>query len=205
MAEPPVIGVILAGGLSRRMGGGDKCLRPLGGVPILRRILSRLRPQVDRIVLNANGDPTRFAGFDLPVAADVVPDFAGPLAGILTGLRWARVHAPAARHVVSVAADAPFFPLDLAARLRAGAAAAELPLACAASGGRTHPVFGLWPVDLADDLAAALTGDEIRKVDLWTARHGCATVAFDAAAIDPFFNVNRPEDLAAAETLLAAS
>jgi molybdopterin-guanine dinucleotide biosynthesis protein A len=205
MAEPPLIGVILAGGLSRRMGGGDKCLRPLGGVPILTRILSRLRPQVDRILLNANGDPARFAGFDLPVVADVVPDFAGPLAGILTGLRWARAQAPAARHVVSIAADAPFFPMDLAMRLRAGAAAAALPLACAASGGRTHPVFGLWPVDLADDLAVALADDEIRKVDRWTARHGCATVAFDAVGIDPFFNVNRPEDLAAAETLLVAS
>ena len=204
MAEGPIVGLVLAGGLSSRMGGGDKCLRPLGGRPILSHILARLRPQVDRVVLNANGDPARFAAFDVTVAADTVEGFAGPLAGILAGLRWAAAHVPEAGRMISVASDAPFLPPDLATRLIAAAEAAGTPLACAASGGRTHPVFGLWRVDLADDLERALRDEDLRKVDRWTARHGCVPVAFDDQGDgDPFFNVNRPEDLAEAEEMLA--
>lgn len=203
MADDPVVGLVLAGGLSSRMGGGDKCLRPLGGRPILVHIVDRLRPQVDRVVLNANGDPARFAGFSVPVAADTVEGFAGPLAGILAGLRWVAANVPAARSMVSVASDAPFLPHDLVHRLRAGAASAGTVLACAASRGRTHPVFGLWSVALADDLERALRDEDLRKVDRWTARHGCTQVAFDEADRDPFFNVNRPEDLAEAEEMLA--
>lgn len=204
MSDVPVVGVVLAGGLSRRMGGGDKCLRALGGRPILAHILERLRPQVSRLVLNANGDPARFAAFDTPVAADVVEGFPGPLAGILTGMCWAQVNAPGAAWLVSAAADAPFMPSDLVARLRAASGAAGASLACARSLGQVHPVFGLWHVALADDLARAVRDEGVRKVDLWTARHGCIEVDFPVAGIDPFFNVNRPEELAEAERMIAA-
>ncbi|MBI3454147.1 MAG: molybdenum cofactor guanylyltransferase MobA [Rhodospirillales bacterium] len=198
-----VAGVILAGGLARRMGGGDKCLRPLGGRPILAHIVARVRPQVAALVLNANGDPARFAEFGLPVAADVVEGFAGPLAGVLTGLEWAAAHAPACRWVASFAGDAPFVPPDFVARMVAAAEGEGAELACAASGGRTHPVFGLWPVALAPALRRALVGEDIRKVDVWTARYRLATVEFPSVPVDPFFNANRPEDLADAERLLA--
>lgn len=203
MADAPVVGLVLAGGLSRRMGGGDKSLRLLGGQPILALILERLRPQVDAVVVNANGDPRRFAAFGAPVVPDLVDGFAGPLAGILTGMRWVQAHRPDAAAMVSVACDAPFFPADLVERLRAGVVAAGTRLACAESEGRTHPVFGWWPVALADDLERALRVEDVRKVDIWTARHGCTHVAFPAGGLDPFFNVNRPEDLAAAEEFLS--
>jgi len=203
MSDAEMPGLVLAGGLSRRMGGGDKCLRPFAGATILDRIVARLAPQVASIALNANGDAARFARFGLPVLADTVEGHAGPLAGILAGLRWARVAHPGATHMVSVASDAPFFPGDLAARLLAGAHAAGTRLACAASAGQAHPVFGLWPVALADDLERAMLEEGMRKVDAWTSRHGCVEVDFPLAdCFDPFFNVNRPEDLASAEVLL---
>jgi len=198
-----VAGVLLAGGLSRRMGGGDKCLRPLGGRPLLARIADRLAPQVAALVLNANGDPARFAGFGLPVAADVVAGFAGPLAGVLTGLEWARAHAPACAWVATAATDAPFMPADLVDRLAAAVRDDGADLACATSGGREHPVFGLWPVRLAGDLRRAVVDEDMRKVVAWTARYRLARVAFAVEPVDPFFNVNRPEDMAAAEALLA--
>ncbi len=203
MADDPIVAVILAGGLSRRMGGGDKCLRLLGGVPLLARIIDRLRPQVDALVLNANGDPARFAEFPLPVAVDVIDGYAGPLAGILTGMDWARAQHPRTSWLISVASDAPFFPTDLVGRLRAGAREGRKKLACAASAGQAHPVFGLWNMGLEGDLRQAVTAEGLRKVDLWTARHGCAVVDFPADGIDPFFNVNRPEDLAEAERLIS--
>ena len=204
MAEPlGVVGVLLAGGLSRRMGGGDKCLRPLGGRPILGHVIERAAPQVDALVLNANGDPARFAAFGLPVVADVVEGFAGPLAGVLTGLEWTREHRPDARWVASIATDTPFFPRDLVACLLAAVAAEGAELACARSGGRTHPVFGLWPTALAGDLCRVLVEEDIRKIDAWTARHRLAVVDFAVVGLDPFFNTNRPEDLAEAELLLA--
>ncbi len=198
-----VAGVILAGGLSRRMGGGDKCLRPIGGRPILARIIERASPQVDALVLNANGDPSRFAAFGLPVATDVVEGFAGPLAGVLTGLEWAAREAPQCRWLASFASDAPFLPLDLVARLLAAVERDGADLACAASAGQTHPVFGLWRVDLAAPLRKALVEEGIHKVDRWTARYKLVQVEFPAEPIDPFFNANRPEDLAEAERLLA--
>jgi len=197
-----VVGVLLAGGQSRRMGGGDKTLRVLDGVSLLERVIARLQPQVDALVLNANGDPARFAEFALPVVADSIPDFAGPLAGVLAGLDWAAVHRPDCAFIASVATDAPFLPVDLVARLTAAHKAAEADLACAASAGRAHPVFGLWPLRLREDLRRAIVDDRIRKVDEWTARHRLVTVPFADRPIDPFFNANRPEDLEAAAELL---
>ncbi len=199
----PVVGVLLAGGQSRRMGGGDKCLRPLGGKPILTRIVERVQPQVRRLILNANGDPARFAGYDLPVVADSVAGFAGPLAGVLAGLDWAAQHAPDCPVVVTAPTDAPFLPDDLVESLWQAVRLEGADLACAASNGQAHPVVGLWPVRLRDDLRRAMTAEEIRKVDVWTARHRLVTVEFPALPVDPFLNVNRPDDLAEAERLLA--
>jgi molybdopterin-guanine dinucleotide biosynthesis protein A len=204
MPRSETAGVLLAGGLARRMGGGDKGLRDLGGRPILDRILERVRPQVGPLVLNANGDPERFAPYGLPVVADPVDGFAGPLAGVLAGLEWAAEHAPGCRFVASFACDAPFLPIDLVDRL-GEAVAAGADIACAASDGRSHPVFGLWPVTLRADLRRALVEEGIRKVDVWTARYRIAEVEFPTRPVDPFFNANRPEDLAEAERLLASA
>jgi molybdopterin-guanine dinucleotide biosynthesis protein A len=197
-----VAGVLLAGGLSRRMGGGDKCLRHLGSTTILARVIARAAPQVEMLALNANGDPARFADYNLPVVADSIPDFAGPLAGVLAGLDWAATSGDVT-HVASFATDAPFLPTDLVARLRAAVERDGADLACAASGGRAHPVFALWPVALREELRRAMRDDGIRKVDAWTARFRLALVDYAAAPIDPFFNTNRPDDLAVAERLLA--
>ncbi len=198
-----IAGVLLAGGLARRMGGGDKCLRRLAGETLLARTLARAAPQVGPLLLNANGDPARFAAYGLPVAADVVPGAAGPLAGILTALDWAAREAPACELVASFATDAPFLPRDMVARLAEARRAAGADLACAASGGRAHPVFGLWPPALREDLREALVGEGIRRIDRWTARHALVEVPFETAPLDPFFNANRAEDLAEAERLLA--
>ena len=197
-----VAGVLLAGGQSQRMGGGDKCLRPLAGRPILAHVIERAAPQVTTLVLNANGDPQRFAAFGLPVVADDIAGFAGPLAGVLAGLDWAAANLPGTTHVASFATDAPFLPRDLVATFREAMRLGHYDLACAASDGRAHPVFGLWPLDLRDDLREALKGG-LRKVDQWTARFRLIEVEFPAAPVDPFFNANRPEDLAEAERLAA--
>ncbi len=200
-----IVGLLLAGGLSRRMGGGDKALRLLVGQTLLDRVIDRVRPQVDALVLNANGEPSRFARFGLPVVADSIADFAGPLAGILAGLDWTAANRPDCAFVVSVATDAPFLPPDLAARLLEGMENEGAELACAASSGQPHPVIGLWPVRLRDELRGALAEEGVRKVDVWTARHRLATVDFPVTAIDPFFNANRPEDLDRAAALLEGS
>lgn len=200
-AAPPTLGLLLAGGLARRMGGGDKPLRTIAGRTILAHVIERLQPQCDGLLLNANGDPVRFAEYGLPVVADSVPDFAGPLAGILAGLDWLAANRPGAQWLVSVAADTPFIPRDLVERLHQAREAAKVPLACAASGGWTHPVIGLWPVSLRADLRRALTVEDERKIDLWTARHGVAQVEWPVTPVDPFFNANRPDDLAEAERL----
>jgi len=197
-----IVGLLLAGGQSRRMGGGDKTLRPLAGRSLLERVIERLRPQVAALVLNANGDPARFAKFGLPVVSDSVPDFAGPLAGVLAGLDWTAAHYADCPFVVTVATDAPFLPADLVARLADELGAADADLACAASAGRAHPVFGLWPVRLREDLRRAVLDEGVRKVDQWTSRHKIVTVPFPDAPVDPFFNANRPEDLTAAARLL---
>jgi len=197
------VGVLLAGGLARRMGGGDKPLRLIAGRPLLDRVIERLRPQVAGLVLNANGDPARFASYGLPVVADSIPDYAGPLAGVLAGLDWTAANRPDCAMVVSVATDAPFIPIDLVARMAKAIEAEEADLACAASGGQAHPVIGLWPVRLREDLRRALVEEGLRKVDVWTARYRLAVVPFSDRPIDPFFNANRPEDLERAAALLA--
>lgn len=187
-----VLGVILAGGQARRMGGRDKALLTLGGETLLERAEARLGPQVDALAVNANGDPARL-GTDLPVLPDGRWEGEGPLAGVLAGL--ARAETEGHEHVATVAVDTPFFPADLVARLREAAA----PLACAATD-RTHPTFGWWPVALRDALEGALEAGT-RKIDAFTAVHGCVSATFASKPFDPFFNVNRPEDLARAEAL----
>jgi molybdopterin-guanine dinucleotide biosynthesis protein A len=189
--------MILAGGQSRRMGGGDKCLLPLNGRPLLAHVVGRIAPQVAALALNANGDATRFAGFGLPVVADDAADFAGPLAGILAALDWAAQNQPTVPAVLTVPADTPFLPRDLLARLAAKGAPAV-----ARSAGRIHPVVGLWPLSMRDRLRSALREEGLRKAEDWTTRLAPAVVDFDAGPVDPFFNINTPEDLARAAALL---
>lgn len=203
MTPESTLGVVLAGGLSRRMGGGDKPMRTIGGKTILARVIDRVGPQCDGLILNANGDAGRFAAFGLPVVPDSVEGFAGPLAGILAALDWAAEHRPGIEHVVSAAADCPFLPRDLVARLQDARMREHALLAVAASGGQTHPVIGLWSVSLRADLRHALVDEDCRKIDRWTARHALTTVEWPSAPLDPFFNANRPEDLEAAEKLAA--
>ena len=203
MKSERTLGLLLAGGLARRMGGGDKPLRLIAGRSLLAHVRERLAPQCDALLINANGEPARFATYGLPIVADGVQDFAGPLAGILAGLDWMAENRPEVDWMVSVAADTPFIPRDLVSRLHRARAEAGLPLACAASGGWTHPVIGLWPASLRADLRHALTVDQERKIDRWTARHGCASAEWPVDPVDPFFNANRPEDIAEAERLAA--
>ncbi|MGE5158890.1 MAG: molybdenum cofactor guanylyltransferase MobA [Gemmatimonas sp.] len=202
-AAPGIPGVLLAGGLARRMGGGDKPMRKIAGRTILERVIARLAPQCDGLILNANGDPARFAGFGLPVIADGVPDFPGPLAGILAALDWAAVNRPEVAFMLSAAADCPFLPRDLVARLSAARQEQDAALAVAASDGQSHPVIGLWRVALRDELRHALIEEDIRKIDRWTARYKLATVAWPTDPVDPFFNANTIEDVAEAERLAA--
>lgn len=195
--------MLLAGGLARRMGGGDKPMRTIAGRTILDRVIERLRPQCDGLIVNANGDPTRFASFGLPVIADSVPDFPGPLAGILAALDWAATHRPNVSLVLSAAADCPFLPRDLVARLHRALSTEHAQLAVAASDGQSHPVVGLWSVSLREELRHALVVEDIRKIDRWTARYRLATVTWSTRPLDPFFNANTIEDVAEAERLAA--
>ncbi len=191
-----IAGIILAGGRGRRMGGIDKPLVDIAGSSLLSRVIARLSPQVDAVVLNANGAAARFAGFGLPVVADSVADFAGPLAGVLAGLDWAA--GQGMEHIVTVAADTPLFPADLVSRLRAAAA----PLAIASSAGRTHPAFGWWPVAWAERLRRAVQVDRVRRLNGLTAAWGAVQVDWPDQPIDPFFNVNTPDDAARLADLL---
>lgn len=198
-----VVGVLLAGGQARRMGGGDKGLKEIGGRPLLAHVIERARPQVARLVLNANGDPARFAGYGLSVVADGVLGFPGPLAGILAGMDWARLQEPDVPWLVSLPTDTPFMPPDLVAGLVAMATLTGAEITVAASGGRAHPVVALWPVRLAGELRRALAEEGVRKIDAWTARYRTASAEFPVVPHDPFFNVNTPDDVAEAERLLA--
>jgi molybdenum cofactor guanylyltransferase len=202
MPELP-LGLVLAGGLARRMGGGDKARIRIGGKTILERVLTRLTPQCSGVILNANGDLARFADTGLRVVADSIPDFAGPLAGILAGLDWAAANVPDIADIVSVPGDCPFLPRDLVERLSAARQAAGAPLACARSGEWRHPVVGLWAVALRDDLRKALVEEDLHKIEIWTARHGVALADWPATPVDPFFNVNTPDDAAEAERIAA--
>lgn len=199
---PMTPGVLLAGGLARRMGGGDKPMREVGGQTILARVIGRLKPQCDELVLSANGDPTRFAAFGLPVVADAVADYPGPLAGILAALDWAALNRPTAEHVCSVSADCPFLPDDLVSRLQRARMAENAQLAVAASDGQTHPTIGLWKVGLRDELREALAVEGIRKIDRWTGRYSLASAQWPVEPVDPFFNANTIDDVDAAERLV---
>jgi molybdopterin-guanine dinucleotide biosynthesis protein A len=197
-----VAGVILAGGRSQRMGGGDKAFLPLAGRPMIAHVIERLQGQTAALVINTNSPAAGFEQFGLPLTADLQGDYAGPLAGVLTGLRWAQEHCPAARWIATAACDTPFLPGNYVAALRQAAAGAGAAIAIAASGGRSHHVLGLWDVRLAGDLAAQLA-EGARKVQLWVERHSHIAVDFPSAATgDPFFNVNTPDDLALAARLL---
>jgi molybdopterin-guanine dinucleotide biosynthesis protein A len=196
-------GVLLAGGLARRMGGGDKPMRTIGGRTILERVIARLKPQCDGLILNANGDPARFAAFGLPILPDTVADFPGPLAGILAALDWAATNRPEVSVVLSAAADCPFLPRDLVARLNQALSEQNAQLAVAASDGQSHPVIGLWSVALRNELRHALVVEDVRKIDRWTARYNLATVEWPTTPLDPFFNANTVEDIAEAERLAA--
>jgi molybdopterin-guanine dinucleotide biosynthesis protein A len=200
-SSPPA--VLLAGGLARRMGGGDKPMRRIGGRTILERVIARLRPQCGELILNANGDPARFAEFGLPVIADTVKDFPGPLAGILAALDWTAAHRPDVPFILSAAADCPFLPRDLVARLDRARAEQDAQLVVASSGGQSHPVIGLWSVALREELRHALVVEDVRKIDRWTARYKLATVSWPTAPLDPFFNANTMDDIAEADRLAA--
>jgi len=194
-------GVLLAGGLARRMGGGDKPMRQIAGRAILDRVIERLTSQCDGLILNANGDPVRFAAYGLPVIADTVKDFPGPLAGILAALEWTATNRPDVEFILSAAADCPFLPRDLVARLHRARAEENAQLAVAASGGQSHPVIGLWSVALREELRHALVEEDMRKIDRWTARYRLSTVTWPTEPLDPFFNANTTDDLAEAERL----
>jgi molybdenum cofactor guanylyltransferase len=208
-ARGPLVGILLAGGKSSRMGGGDKCLLPLGGRPILAHVIERLKPQVTELIISANGDPARFSAFGLPVVADRLGFYAGPLAGILAGLEWVRANWPESRFAITAACDTPFLPADLVSRLRLASGEGAPDLAVARSAEGMHAVFGLWPVMLAPDLEASLLSGD-RKVSDWVRQHQATEVMFPpleigGRTIDPFFNVNRPDELDAAEAFLQAS
>lgn len=187
------------------MGGGDKCLMELDGSTLLRRLIDRAAPQTSALVLNTNSDPALFASYGLPVAADAVDGYAGPLAGVLTGLEWAAGNLPGCVWVASFACDAPFAPRDLVLRLLDAVRRDNADMACATSAGRDHPVFGLWPVACAAELRAAIVDDGVRKVDAWTSGYRLARADFATGPVDPFFNINRPDDLAQAARLLAST
>ena len=199
------LGLILTGGLARRLGGADKGLLLLGGRPMLAHVVERLAPQCPMLALSANGDAARFAAFGLPVLPDDPPEFAGPLAGLLAGLEFCAERAPHLTDVATLPADAPFAPRDFVARLERAREPSGAAIALAASLGRTHPVAGLWPVALAPALRRALVEEGVRKVEAFAARFPGVTVEWPGEPVDPFFNVNAREDIARAEALLACS
>lgn len=201
--HPATFGVVLAGGLARRMGGGDKPTRMVGGRTILERVIAQMAPQCAGLILSANGDPARFAALKLPVVADDVEGFAGPLAGILAALDWMAAHRPGTEWLITVAGDCPFLPRDLVARLHQARTAQDRTMAVAASGGQAHHVIGLWPVALRGKLRHALVNEKLRQVSAWMARHRPAIAEWPVAPLDPFFNANTLADLAEAERLAA--
>ncbi len=201
------VGVVLAGGNSTRMGGQEKTFLELGGKTLLARVVDRLAPQVAAAVINANGDPARFGSFGLPVIGDDDDGRLGPLAGILAGMRWARRHGHS--QIVSVAGDTPFFPDTLVRNLAQAAELQSASIVLAASrddSGKLHlhPTFGLWDTGLMEDLEGALRGG-VRKILDWTDTHWTVPAEFPGVPVDPFFNINRPDDLEAAALMLEAA
>ena len=199
----PVAVIVLAGGLARRMGGGDKPLTELAGRPLLDDVLARIRPQAAHIAINANGDAARFARWKLPVVPDTIDGFPGPLAGVLAGLDWAATLAPRPRWLLSVPSDAPILPNDLVERLEESVSATKTEMACAWSGGRTHWVVALWPLSMREALRRALVDEHLHKVEDWVERHRYALAEWRDDPLDPFLNVNTMDDLAAAERLVS--
>jgi molybdopterin-guanine dinucleotide biosynthesis protein A len=201
----PTASILLAGGRATRMGGGDKGFKTLGGRPILARVIAKLRPQCGALIINANGDPSRFSAYSLPVIADDIEGFAGPLAGILAGLDFIAAHLPEVKFALSAATDTPFLPSDLIDRLQAARLREDADLACATSGGSVHHVIALWPVAIRDDLRNALTQDDIRAVQRFMGRYKVAHADWPVTPYDPFFNANEPADMAEAERILAST
>ncbi|OHC75651.1 MAG: molybdenum cofactor guanylyltransferase MobA [Rhodospirillales bacterium RIFCSPLOWO2_12_FULL_58_28] len=199
----PLPGVLLAGGKSRRMGGKEKCLLPLAGRPLLDHVIERLRPQVATLIINAPGDPARFARWGLEVVPDAIEGFAGPLAGILAGLDWAYANAPQAAYIVTSPCDAPFLPGDLVKRLARTLKKEGADIACAVSANRNHPTFALWPLSLREDLRRAVVDEGVRRIQDWMLRCKVAPVDYPCDPIDPFTNINNPQDLAEAEEILS--
>lgn len=199
----PVVGIILAGGLAKRMGGGDKCLLPLAGKTLLQRTIERAQPQVGSLLLNANGSSLRFARTRLPVIADVFPNNLGPLAGVHAGLNWMRSNNPNTIWLASFASDSPFFPTDLVAQLLNAVTANNSQLAVATSKGRTHPIFALWHVSLIDKIEQQLQTGDMPRLQDWIKQQKLVTVEFAVENYDPFFNINTPQDLYTAEPLVA--
>lgn len=199
----PVVGIILAGGLARRMGGGDKCLLPLAGKTLLQRTVERAQPQVDTLLLNANGNSLRFARTRLPVIADIYPNNLGPLAGIHAGMVWMRNHRPDVEWMASFASDSPFFPTDLTAKLFSAANASPSSLVIAKSNNRTHPIFALWHSSLLEKIAAQLQTGDAPRLQEWASQQNAIEVDFSSPDYDPFFNINTPQDLYSAEPLVA--
>jgi molybdenum cofactor guanylyltransferase len=198
-----IVGVILAGGLSRRMGGEAKALIPLAGRPMIAHAIDRICPHADACILNVNGDAGAFAQFGLPIVADAFGDYAGPLAGLLSGMLWTAKHHPNARYIVTAPCDTPFLPEDYVNALAEAAGGDSAAIVIAASGGRNHFASGIWPMALADDLATFLAAGE-RRIQRWIEQNPNRTVTFPLvddglSGFDPFFNVNTPEDLAIAE------
>ena len=202
MSIDETLGCVLAGGLSRRMGGLEKAFIPLGGRPLLMHVLMRLERQVGMAIVNANGSPERFLGVSPNIVPDSVDGFPGPLAGVLTGIEWAIENAPHIKWVVTCACDTPFLPRDFVSGLFQALERDGAEMVCAASGGQNHPVFGLWPVSLASELREAIVDDGVRKVDAWTGEYKLAIAQFPITPYDPFFNTNRPEDIGKAQTIL---
>jgi molybdopterin-guanine dinucleotide biosynthesis protein A len=200
---PPTPGVLLAGGLARRMGGGDKPMRLIAGRPILERVIDRLAPQCDGLVLNANGDPARFAAFGLPVVSDDIADFPGPLAGVLAGLEWVAANRPGVQYVLTVAADCPFLPRDLVSRLHQARRDNDAEIAVAESGGQMHPIIAIWNIDLRHAIRHALTVEDFRKAHAFVRRFRFAQASWPTTTLDPFFNANQAGDLAEATRLAA--
>ncbi len=205
ISSEKLLGVVLAGGLSRRMDGPEKSLLNLKGKPLISRVLDRLSPQVANLLVNANGDGSRFGFLDLPVQPDTIDGHVGPLAGVLAGMAWAKQNRPDLSHVLTVAADTPFFPEDYAQQMLAEAHSKQVEIVIAASAGRNHPVFSLWPVSLHDALHTFLADEENRKVMLFVERHRYSLAEFAFETTDPFFNVNTPQDLHRAETILESA